>query len=99
MTEWRVAAVGRVFHTADKILPPPANLYRTAYIASRISSMPCFTKGAADNPTRTPESERSNAISINTRARTNSQSISATEIRSHRTFAVTLIHKETVNAK
>src|SRR5437867_1753167 len=52
----------------------PAVRCRTVYRKSLSSSTPCFTNGAADHPTKIPESERSAAASTKTRAKTNSHS-------------------------
>src|SRR5437899_3191035 len=72
---------------------------RIVYIESRISSTPFLTKGAADRRRRTPERDRSTAASMNKRAKMNSASMKASEIRSHRTRAARPSHSDARNPK
>src|SRR5262249_46707548 len=85
--------------TANRTLLHPANLRHILYIASRISSTARLTNGAADSPTRTPESERRSTTSMTKRAKINSHTISRTERRSQRTLAFKPSHSDAVNAK
>src|SRR5262249_37622976 len=87
------------FRIAGRISPHPADWLRNVYIGSQSSSIPFFTKGAAESPTRTPEIERSTAASKRERAITTSKIISRREIRSHRWLALNPSHSDTVKAK
>src|SRR5438093_8058722 len=87
------------FRNEDKTGRDPVTRRCIVYRRSPISSTPRFTKGAAANPTKIPESERRTAVSIRKRATPNSRSISRREILSHRTLARMPSHSEAVKGK
>src|ERR1041384_1228868 len=82
-----------------KIWRGPATPRRTVYKKSQSSSTPCFTKGAAVNPTKITANDRKAAESKSTRAITNSDSVSNNPIRNQTIFPLSPSHSETLKAK
>jgi hypothetical protein len=83
----------------DKIWRRRAAPFRSVYKKSQSSSTPCFTKGAAVNPTKIPAIDRKKMESISTRAMTNSLAANKNPIRNHATFGLNRSHSEAVKAK
>src|SRR3954464_4193040 len=78
----------------DKTWRCPAAPRRSVYKKSQSSSTPSLMNGAAVNPTRIPETDRSTAASMSTRAATNSHAIRHAARRSHRIFPVSPSHND-----